>query len=148
VVQAEEGWLASQNPISGRYTQKRTCSILAARRASAARSCCWRHRPNRRGALRKEKLERHAAIPAEALGVGVDIHALGHPGRAGRQKLWRAGHLDKEQPAGADVVQPIEVAERRYYDAGIGCSFQDGGVVLRADMLASMVRVFAAIGIT
>jgi hypothetical protein len=55
-------------------------------------------------ALGKEQLERHPAVFAQALGVGVDLHALGDSGRAGRQELWHAGHLDKAHPAGADVV--------------------------------------------
>src|ERR1039457_1833710 len=87
-------------------------------------------------ALRKQELERHPAVLAKALGVCVDVHALGDMGRAGRKKLGHAGHLDQAEAAGANVVDAFEVAEGRDLYPGVGGGIQNGCALLGADLLA------------
>ena len=71
-------------------------------------------------ALGEEQLEGHAAVFAQALAVGLDVHALGDLGGAGGQELGDAGDFDQAEAAGADVVDAVQMAEGRDVDAGVG----------------------------
>ena len=71
--------------------------------------------------LGEKQLENHAAIFAQALAIGLDVHAFGDLGRAGGQQLRDAGYLDDAQTACADVIDAFKVAQGRDHDARLGC---------------------------
>ena len=95
-------------------------------------------------ALGQQQFEGHLRYFA-AVGVRLDVHALADLGGAGGQQLGHAGHFHQAQPAGPDVVDAFEVAQRGDPDARFGGGLQDGRTVGGADSLPSMVRVFADI---
>ena len=68
-------------------------------------------------ALDEEHLDDRAAMVIEPSGAGDHVHAVGHLGDACRQRTLGAGDLDAAQPAGADVGEPVEMAQRRDVDA-------------------------------
>src|SRR5699024_9931038 len=65
--------------------------------------------------------------------VGVDGHALGHHVVAGGDELVLPFHLDAAQPAGADLVDPFQVAQVGDMDPGREGGVQDGGPFRHAD---------------
>ena len=87
-------------------------------------------------ALGEQQFQDHAAVFPQALAVGLDVHAFGHFGGAGRQQLRHAGDFHDAQPARPDVVNAFQVAERRDIDARLGRGLQDRGAFLGADLLA------------
>ena len=86
-------------------------------------------------ALGEQQLQRHAAVFPQPFAVGLDVHALADLGGAGGQQLGDAGDLHQAQAAGADVIDAVEMAERRDLDAGVGGGLQDGRAFLGADLL-------------
>ena len=77
-------------------------------------------------ALGEEQLEGHPPVFAQPLAVGLDVHpSLTLVVQAG-QELGDAGHFHQAEPAGADVVDPLQMAERRDRDARLGGGVQDG----------------------
>ena len=66
---------------------------------------------------------------AHAAGVGADLHALGDRHRAGGGQVLRAFHLDDADAAGADGLQPLDVAQRGDADAGLAGRVQDRGAL-------------------
>ena len=71
-------------------------------------------------ALGEQQFQGHAAVFAQPLAVGLDVHAFGDLGGAGRQQLGNAGHFHQAEAAGADVIDAVQMAERRDFDAGVG----------------------------
>ena len=80
--------------------------------------------------------------PSKAGPVGLEhgrerilVHALLQV-PAGVAQLGHAGHLDQAQPAGAHIINAIQMAERRDPDASIRRGFQNGGAFVGADQFA------------
>ena len=93
-------------------------------------------------ALGEQQFQRHAAVFAQPFAVGLDVHAFGDFGRAGRQQFGDAGDFHQAQPAGADVIDAFEMAERRDFDAGLGGGLQDRRAFLGADLFAVNGKCF------
>ena len=98
-------------------------------------------------ALSKQQFQRHAPVFLEAFAVGLHVHALADFRRAGGKQLGDAGDFHEAQPAGAQVINAIEMAECGNFDAGVGGDIQDRRAFLALTCFPSMVRVFAAIKI-
>ena len=81
------------------------------------------------------------------VGVGADVHALGDRRDAGRPGASAAVDLDQAQPAGADVGEAVEVAQRRDRDAGLPRRCEDGLAVGALTSLSLIVRVMTAMSI-
>jgi hypothetical protein len=68
-------------------------------------------------ALEEEHLGDGPAVLQQTIGVRRDFHTLGDLGRAGRGESRRPSDLDHAEPAGAAIVDAVEVAEARDVDA-------------------------------
>ena len=58
--------------------------------------------------------------------VGENLHALVDRVDAGGHESARADDLDETDTAGADLVDVLEVAERRNFDSGVLSGFEHG----------------------
>ena len=88
-------------------------------------------------ALGEQQFQRHAAVFAQALAVGLDVHAFADFGGAGGQQFGDAGDFHQAQAAGADVIDAFQVAERRDLDARLpSAASQNGRAFLGADLFA------------
>ena len=77
-------------------------------------------------ALGVEQLHDPAAVSAEAVGVDRHRHPLFDGGHAGGKELALPGHLDHAEAAGADVREPVEMAEGGDLDAVLGGDLENG----------------------
>ena len=82
-------------------------------------------------ALGEQQLQDHLAIFLQAFAVGLDLHALADLGGAGGQQLPGSLHLDQAEPAGADRVDAVEMAERGDPDAGLAGGLEDRLILRR-----------------
>lgn len=84
----------------------------------------------------EEQFEGDTAVASEPFGVGFYCHAFGDAGGAGGDEFGGAGEFDEAEPAGADVVDALEVAEGGDANAGFEGGVQDGGTFLCGDGFA------------
>ena len=68
-------------------------------------------------------------------GIGVDDHALGHHIVAGGDQPGKALDLHHAQPAGGDLVDPLEIAQGGDGDVHRAGSLQNGGALRHGDRL-------------
>ena len=87
-------------------------------------------------ALGEEQFQSHAAIFLETLAVGLDVHAFGNFRGAGGQQFRHAGDFHQTQAACAHVINAVEMAQRRDFDARFLRGLQNGRAFLGADLLA------------
>src|SRR5579871_5016865 len=87
-------------------------------------------------ALGEEQLQDQAPVVGEALGIDGHLHAFFDARDARREKARRAFDFDQAEPAGADVRESAQPAERGNGDLVLARDFEDGLVLARAYLAA------------
>ncbi len=85
-------------------------------------------------AFGEQQFERHSPVFAQPFAVGLHVHALADFGGAGGQQFANARDFHEAQAAGAHVIYPVQMTQRRDFDAGVGGDFQNGRALLGADL--------------
>jgi hypothetical protein len=87
-------------------------------------------------ALGEEQLQRHPPVFAQPFAVGLDVHALATLVVQAGSSLAIPGHFHQAQPAGAHIINAVQMAERRNFDARLRRGVQDRRAFLGADLLS------------
>jgi hypothetical protein len=76
-------------------------------------------------AFREKKLEDHFPMSAQAGRVSTDAHAVGRRRRTRWEKAGDSLYLDEAEPAGPDLGEFLNEAERGYDDPVVFRDFED-----------------------